>query len=387
MKILLVHDIPPFKQNGVSVSLGILEKELSKTGSEVRVLTLSEDSKSHKEGNVYYLASVPALIYPGLRLRTKKHHEYVDELIEWNPDIIHTNCEFSTFRIAELIIKKCKKKPVLVHTLHTDYKYYIGLLGKIGVVRDKVLPEFLDTRFKKVDNLIVPTKKMDAYVRVDEFRHNDTYKVSIIPTGIDFSELIAQEEYSAKDARCELNVPQDAKIILFLGRISVEKNLEELVDDFAGYCKTHENVYLLTVGDGPYKETLIKKVKHLGLSDKVIIHDGVEHKEIRKYYDAADVFASASVSETQGLTFYEALFCGVPVLAKDRKCLEDAIIEGENGAFFDDEESFCTALDSIIDLKSSGGSGAPKISDSFKSEFFAKSVEALYEQALRDKNS
>ena len=134
----------------------------------------------------------------------------------------------------------------------------------------------------------------------------------------------------------------------------------------------------------PDKDSLIKKVKKLGLEEKVTVGDGVKHTDIRRFYDASDVFASASMSETQGLTFYEALFCGVPVLAKDRKCLEEAITDGENGAFFDDSDSFASALDRIIALKKNTGETAHTVlPECFQSEVFAKSVAKLYEDTLK----
>ena len=123
MKILLLHDVDAGKQNGVSVSLGILTRELEKSGYDIRVLTLADGTKSFKDGNNYRLSSVPAFIYPGIRMRPPIRHRYIDELVEWNPDIIHTNCEFSTFLIAKHIHVHCEKTPAWIHTFHTDYKY------------------------------------------------------------------------------------------------------------------------------------------------------------------------------------------------------------------------------------------------------------------------
>lgn len=109
MKILLLHDVDAGKQNGVSVSLGILTRELEKSGYDIRVLTLADGTKSFKDGNNYRLSSVPAFIYPGIRMRPPIRHRYIDELVAWNPDIIHTNCEFSTFLIAKHIHVHCEK--------------------------------------------------------------------------------------------------------------------------------------------------------------------------------------------------------------------------------------------------------------------------------------
>ena len=142
-------------------------------------------------------------------------------------------------------------------------------------------------------------------------------------------------------------------------------------------------MYLVTVGDGPYKETVLRRIKRLGLENRVVVHDGVKHTDIRRFYDMADVFASASESETQGLTFYEALYCGVPVLAKDKECLEQAITDGVNGAFFTDEATFADALDRILPLKRQNSGQPPAtLPKCFESEQFAKDVAALYERTF-----
>ena len=384
MKILLLHDVQADKQNGVSVSLGILARELKKSGFEIRVLTLADGTKSYKNGDNYCLSSVPALIYPGIRMRPLIKSHFVDELIEWNPDIIHTNCEFSTFRTAKYIHVHCKNTPAWIHTFHTDYKYYIGLLQNIHAIRDKFVPRFLNHCFKMCDALIVPTKKMYAYVTSEDFAQSINTK--IIPTGIDFSELASQNADAAGETRRELGLTAQDRVVLFLGRISAEKNLDELLEHFARYSSAHQDFYLVTVGDGPYKETLIKKVKKLGLERRVIVHPGVPHSDIRRFYDAADVFASASESETQGLTFYEALYCGVPVLAKDKECLEGAITEGVNGAFFHDAASFAEALDRIADLKRNAAGKPPAtLPACFESEHFAQAVAALYQETLANR--
>lgn len=380
MKILLLHDLGADKQNGVSVSLGILTRELEKRGYDIRVLTLADGTRSFKEGRQYRLSSVPAFIYPGIRVRPPIRHRYIDELVAWNPDVIHTNCEFSTFMTAKHIHSRCEKTPAWIHTFHTDYKYYIGFLQRIHTIRDKAVPRFLDHCFKKCDALIVPTEKMYHYVKNGRFSEN--IHMEIIPTGIDFSELEARERVSPDSTKRELGLAPEAKIVLFLGRISAEKNLDELVAHFAVYAKKHPNVYLLTVGDGPYKENLLRLVEKYCLDGRVVVHDGVPHTDIRRFYDVADVFASASESETQGLTFYEALYCGVPVLAKDKECLEQAITEGENGAFFTCAQDFETALEGLLAMKAKNGT--PKVLPrDFESGQFAENVAKLYEKTAQ----
>ena len=123
MKILITNEWYTPTINGVVISIVTLEKELKKLGHDVRILTLSNGIKSYKRDHVIYIRSIGAeKIYPGARIAFSKDNQYIEEIIEWKPDIIHTQCEFSTFRIAKHIAKKCAIP--IVHTYHTVYEDY-----------------------------------------------------------------------------------------------------------------------------------------------------------------------------------------------------------------------------------------------------------------------
>ena len=123
MKILLTSDWYIPAVNGVVTSLLALRRQLTRQGHEVRVLTLSGSLHSHISGGVYALGSVDAgMIYPGARLRAPEGDALIRELIAWGPDIVHSQCEFSTFAPARRIARACGAP--LVHTYHTVYEDY-----------------------------------------------------------------------------------------------------------------------------------------------------------------------------------------------------------------------------------------------------------------------
>ena len=98
MKILIASDWYTPAVNGVVTSVLNLRRELQRRGHEVRVLTLSQSHSSREEDGVTYLGSVPVgIIYPGARLRTALAGKWVRDLVDWGPDVIHTQCEMSTF--------------------------------------------------------------------------------------------------------------------------------------------------------------------------------------------------------------------------------------------------------------------------------------------------
>lgn len=107
MKILITTDLYATKTNGVVTSIRNLTEELQKKGHEIRILTVSETLKSHKSENVYYIKSLPLdVVYPDIRMPVYYHHRYIREMIEWEPDVIHSQCEYFSYHFASYISKK-----------------------------------------------------------------------------------------------------------------------------------------------------------------------------------------------------------------------------------------------------------------------------------------
>ena len=115
MKILITTDWYTPAVNGVVTSVKNLQRELERRGHEVRILTLSQSLHSWSRDGVTAIGSVNAgRIYPGARLRTAMAGRWVRELMDWRPDVIHSQCEFSTFFLARRIAEELDVP--LVHT-------------------------------------------------------------------------------------------------------------------------------------------------------------------------------------------------------------------------------------------------------------------------------
>lgn len=123
MKILITTDLYATATNGVVTSVQNLTEELRQKGHDVRILTISDKSKSYRDGLIYYIRSMPIGVYPDLRMPTSYRHHLIKDLIDWKPDIIHSQCEFFSFQFA-LRISKMTRAPI-VHTYHTLYEQYV----------------------------------------------------------------------------------------------------------------------------------------------------------------------------------------------------------------------------------------------------------------------
>lgn len=381
MKILITTDLFTVKTNGVVTSVQNLYDELVKDGHEVRILTLSERSKSYKIGTVYYIRSVSlGAVYPDVRMPTSYRHKLLKELIIWKPDVIHSQCEFFTFQYA-LRISKCTGAPI-VHTYHTLYEQYFSYLVPIKSLGKRAISTFSRHRLKKVERVIAPTKKVEGVLR-EYGLHNP---ITVIPSGINLDKYRTPvDKERLLQIRRSMGIRDDQFVIMNLGRLGTEKNLDELIRYFAGVSKNDDRLVFMIAGGGPAKAQLEALAGELGIRHKVLFTGMVAPSHVQCYYQIGDLFVSASTSETQGLTFIEAAANGLPLLCREDPCLQDVLIPGENGYTYCNEQQFAQRLAMIIDdpqWREDAGKRSRQIAHSFDKHTFGHSVEMLYDTVV-----
>lgn len=380
MKILITTDLFTTVTNGVVTSVRNLWDELKKNGHDVRILTLSETTKSHRNGDIYYIRSVPIGVYPGVRMPTSYRHRLIQELIKWKPDVIHSQCELFSMQFARRV-SQMTGAPI-VHTYHTMYEQYIGYVVP-GKRLGKWLVRYLTLkRLKNVKLVIVPTDKMkkvlDGYSLGKQIR--------VVPSGISLEQhkkRISEEQRIEK--RKAWGIADNQPVLINLGRLGTEKNLEELLNYFSTALIENENMIFLIVGDGPAKELLQKQAVELGIYNHVIFTGMVDPSEVQDYYQLGDVFVSASTSETQGLTYIEAAANGLPLLCRQDPCLKDVIVQGENGYEYTCEKEFLDAIHTVIkdcSWRTAASKRSEEIASAFDKKVFGAAVEEIYESIL-----
>ena len=381
-KVLITTDLYTVNTNGVVTSVQNLFDELTAKGHDVRILTLSGDLHSHKEGAVYYIRSVPlGAVYPDLRMPTSYRHKLIQEIIDWKPDVVHSQCEFFSYQFAARIAK-ITGAPI-VHTYHTLYEQYLTSY----VIPSKRLGDYLAKvlsrqRLKRVSTLVAPTQKVENTLQ----GYGMKAPISIVPSGISLQQH--QQRISSEtrlQMRRALGIGEEDQVLINLGRLGGEKNLSELLELFAEARKQYENLKFLIVGDGPAREELEKQTRELELEGSVIFTGMVPPQEVQNYYQLGDVFVSASTSETQGLTYIEAAANGLPLLCRQDDCLADVLQEGENGYEYTSAEEFLNAIDVMMHdevWRSAAAKRSEEIAASFDKKAFGEAIENIYESVL-----
>ena len=350
MRIGIFTDTYPPYINGVSTSIVSLEKALKAKGHEVYIVTVNSENLTYKyedDDHIIRIPGIPTGIYD-YRLTGIYPLRAINKIKKWNLDIIHSHTEFGVGTFARIIAKQFNIP--LVHTYHTMYEDYVHYITKGYFDKSsKKLAEYF-TKFycdKTAKELIVPSKKTYDLFK-EKYKVNKT--IHIVPTGIDVEKFYIenQNKKELELLKKELKFKKDDFIITYVGRLAEEKNIEFLIDN---HTKLNKKCKLMIVGNGPDLEKFKKMVKKLNLEERVIFTGAIPHYEIASYYAVSNIFVTASVTETQGLTVIEAMAASIPVVCADDESFKDAVIDGLNGKVFKNDKEYVSAIEKLYKNK------------------------------------
>ena len=270
MKIIIVTDAWYPQVNGVVRTLDETSKQLKKLGHEVKLITPE------------HFITIPCPTYPEIKLSLFPGAKVSSMIRDFNPDCLH----ISTEGPLGLAARGYASRNGLAFTsaYHTRFPEYVYARTKLPL---KITYSFLRWFHNRSELVMVPTEE----VKKDLIK----YKIGnpkIWSRGVDL------DIFKPKKGRRKNKNP----ILLNVGRVAVEKNLQEFLKIDLPYEKW-------VVGDGPAFKELKKKYP------KVIFHGAKSKEELEYYYNKADVFVFPSKTDTFGLVLLEAMACGLPVAA------------------------------------------------------------------------
>lgn len=389
MKIGIFTDAYNPVTSGVVTSINMLEQEMKKRGHEVYVFAPSKSTQPNENQSLYMLKSMPLIVARQYKNRVAAFYsrEVAKKIKELNLDIVHTQSEFSLGLFGKIISRKYGIP--FIHTYHTMWEDYIHYIIPIKGSRNIYTKRFARTFSKnfatKAECIITPSKKTEKYLKYKcKIKNKPMY---IIPTGIDIVPFKKENFNNEQKIKLKesLGIKKDDKVILFLGRVAEEKSIDVIMNNMPLVFKSLPNTKFLIVGDGPSKTTLEEQAKKLKIDHKVIFTGKIPWNEVPKYYNIGDVFVNASVTETQGLTFIEAMAASIPIVAKYAPNLSEFIINNKNGILVKRETDFAK---SIINVLSDTSLANKLISNGLQTakmnsvEEFGDKLEMLYEEII-----
>ncbi len=310
MKILFISDVYFPRVNGVSTSIQTFRTDLHALGNTVHLVAPDYLNPSADETDIL---RVPARCVPfdpeDRFMRYRWVMQHLDTFREENYDIIHVQTPFVAhylgIRLSRLLGIPC------VETYHTFFEEY--LYHYIPLVPRKVL-RFAAQRFSRhqgncLDGMVVPSHPMLQVLK----DYGVTTPTEVIPTGIAPASFVPGDRTAFRQ---RLGIAQDRPVLLFVGRVAHEKNIDFLLKVVDLVRKEIADVLFVIAGDGPARESLMREVTALGLDANVMFVGYLDrHTELNSCYCGADIFIFASRTETQGLVLLEAMAQGVPVVS------------------------------------------------------------------------
>ena len=363
--------------SGVTTVLENLANYLTLKGHQVWIVAPWYPEEKKVLSKIIRLPSFPSKTYPGFRIAIPFFTRLFQKIKLIVPEIIHSHSPYTLGILAKIYSRRLKVPFVYTfHTIFTDYLHYFPILPP------KLAEYFLKRYFGwflKNTPVVVPTEFVKNMIA--EFAPS---MIEIIPSGIDLKKVLEADSF---DLRKKIGLSPDTKILLYVGRLSQEKNISFLMASLNVLAKKRSDWHLLLVASGPEENNLKNFSRELGLRKQLTFWPQVPHSEIYSLYRSADIFVCSSKSEAQGMVLIEAMAAGLPVVAVAAKGVSDIINKNVGFLVGEDIFEFSQAIEKLLessDLRKTFGEGARHyVGERYSASITAEKMEKLYFKLTR----
>ncbi len=342
LKIALVTDTYFPRVNGVSTSTKIFSETFKKMGYEVHIYAPHYSDDEETSTTVHRFPSWYLWFDPEDRVARTSNPALIKSFIEEKFDIVHTQTPFTLGKAAITWGRQTQSKIIhTYHTLFTSYvEHYLWFIPKL--VSIPWTRRYSRTYCNACDRIIAPSQAM----KQELLSYHIEKPIDVVPTGIDVDKF---EGKNPVRFRNKYGFNSSDRILLFMGRVAKEKNIDFLLKVFEGLNNKVTHLRLLIAGEGPDKKRLMNLVQKMKLEKKVFFVGYLRDEDWKDCYAAADIFIFASITETQGLVVTEAMMAGTPVVAVSAMGVKDVMQEERGGILVKlDVEDFTNAIFKLL---------------------------------------
>jgi len=324
MRVLFISDVYFPRVNGVSTSIRTFRNDLRDAG--VESVLVAPDYAAHSGQSAGQPGGQPPAFQeePGVlriasgavprdpedrRMNFLALRRRLESLQQQHFDLVHIHTPFLA-HYAGIRFAARARVPVIAtyHTFFEEYlHHYVPLLPR--PVGRALARRFTRSQCAQLAAIVAPSEPMRALLQ----EYGVSTRIEVIPTG-----LPAECYLPGNGARFRATYGIDAErpLLLYVGRVAHEKNIEFLLQSLEVLRRVHPGVLLVIAGEGPAREHLQAQVGRMGLASEVQFIGYLDRQRgLPDCYAAADVFVFASRTETQGLVLLEAMAQGRPVVS------------------------------------------------------------------------
>lgn len=310
---------------GVARSVSTFAEEYGKRGHRVLVVapTFEGAKPPHRQERIVErVAAVQNFNGSDFSVRLPLAATLSSRLDAFAADVIHAHHPFLLGDTA-LRVGATRNVPVIFthHTRYEDYTHYVpfdsAALKEIAIN--------LSTQFANLcEGVIAPSESIAKLIR----QRGVTSPIAVVPTGVDVAAFATGD---GARARRRFRIPARAFVVGHTGRLAPEKNLGYLAKSVALYLKKAPQAVFLVIGGGPSEARIRAIFEKYGVAERLILAGKQTGTDLHDAFNAMDVFAFASFSETQGMVLAEAMAAGVPVVALKANGVVEVVRDGVNG--------------------------------------------------------
>ncbi len=371
MNILMVTNTYLPIVGGLELSIQSFTAEYRKRGHRVKIIAPEFDN-SPQDADVIRVSALKNFNGSKYSIKLPMPVFFVKALGGFKPDIIHTH---HPFLLGDTALRLAYAHNVpLVFTHHSLYEENIHWMPGATEALKKFIIALSTGYANFCDTVIAPSESVAEMIK----EHGVKTPIEVIPTGLHLNQYRGTSENFKK----EKQIPEKDFVVGYVGRLAEEKNLPFLMRATASFLQKEKKALFLVVGSGPMEEAIATHFKDLNLEKQLRFAGEMKGAKLIEAYQAIDVFAFASQSETQGMVLNEAMAAGTPVVGVDAPGVRDIVIDKVNGRLVssENEEEFAQALSWVYDRSPAQ---RIKLADGAKETAKKYSVELSASKALK----
>ena len=323
--------------NGVVTSIASAVHALRRRGHRVLVMAPAHEGIGDRDPDVFRFRSAPFPFYQQSRMAFPLPAKLLFELPRMPFDVVHTHSLFFVGCLGAFLAQQRGIPLVFTyHTRWTEYAHYLPWSKDLT----RAQAVWISREFcNRCDEVVAPTLGIADLLR----EYGVSKPIAVIPTGVDHDAF-----RGGSPAPDVIRAQAGGPIVLYAGRLGKEKNLDLLLDAFAIVARRRPDVSFFIAGCGPYENKLRERARAIPAAQRITFTGALDKSDLGSYYRAADVFAFASTTETQGLVLVEALAHGLPVAAVDCPVSRE-ILGGDAGLLSaDDPGALADAIEALL---------------------------------------